>query len=117
VKKPKTAKRPARAPKPKVKIDGDPHRRLHLDKKAEILATDSDSKDPDDLLTTEQLADWLGTSTQFVENGRAQSYGPPYVRLSPRCIRYRRADVVAWLRSRMCQSTAEYQRGPVPAEG
>ena len=103
----RSSKRREKPPK-KVKVNGDPHRRLHLDKKATALAEVSNEKDADDLLTTEQVAQWLGTSTQFVEIARIKDYGPKFTRLSARCIRYKRSDVAAWLRSRVHSSTKEY---------
>lgn len=86
-----------------------PDRRLHLTKKAVELADIGKSEGgPDDLLTSEDVAKWIGTSQQFVELGRLKGYGPRYTRLSPRVIRYRRCDVIKWLESRTHASTAEY---------
>lgn|GEM_PF-870729 len=81
-------------------------RRLHLDKHADRLA--NVGGDPDDLLTSEELAEWIDTSTQFVEVSRRKGHGPRYVRLSARVVRYRRADIIEWLRSRMHKRTSEY---------
>jgi predicted DNA-binding transcriptional regulator AlpA len=84
-------------------------RRLHLDKHAADLATiEGNLDDDDDLLTSNQLAHWLGVSHQFVEISRIKNYGPKYTRLSARVIRYRRGDVRAWLRERSHRCTAEY---------
>jgi predicted DNA-binding transcriptional regulator AlpA len=70
----------------------------HLDKRAGTLAelTGSD----DDLLNTAQISKWLGLSVQWFEIGRSKGFGPPFVKVSPRCVRYRRSDVREWLRSR-----------------
>jgi predicted DNA-binding transcriptional regulator AlpA len=90
-------------------------RRHHLDKKAEALAAMHPQADgADDLLTSDQVAAWLGVSRQFVELSRIKNYGPPFTRLSARCIRYRRSDVAAWLRDRTHSSTAEYSTGGAP---
>lgn len=51
---------------------------------------------PDDLLCSKQVASAFGVSKQWVEIARHRGWGPPYVRLSPRRIRYRRADVIKW---------------------
>lgn len=84
----------------------------HLDRRAVQLATSTDAAGPaDDLLTTAAVAAWLGVSLQFLEIGRNRGYGPKFVRLTPRMIRYRRGDVVAWLRERAHHSTAEYREG------
>ena len=48
----------------------------------------------DQLISTKQLAALLGVSDQWVEIGRSKGYGPKWVVIGPRCIRYRMADVV-----------------------
>jgi predicted DNA-binding transcriptional regulator AlpA len=82
-------------------------RQHHLDRRAADLAEALDGP-PDDLLKTRFVADWLGVSEQWLEIGRGKNYGPPFVRLSPRRVRYRREDVLAWLKSRTYRSTAGY---------
>ena len=79
----------------------------HIDRRAGALAAASAGA-PDDLFATRELADWLGVSTQWVEIGRHRGYGPRFQRIGPRMIRYRREDVLAWLRERTHKSTAEY---------
>jgi predicted DNA-binding transcriptional regulator AlpA len=82
-------------------------RKHHLDKRADRLIEYGAGKD-DDLLTTQQVADWLTVSIQWLEIGRVNNYGPRFVRLAPRNIRYRRSDVRRWLQSRVHASTSEY---------
>lgn len=79
----------------------------HLDKRADALAEAGDG-DGDDLLTTKQVAEWLGVSSGWLEIGRVNHYGPQFVMLAPRNVRYRRAAVRAWLQERTFSSTAEY---------
>lgn len=80
--------------------------RHHLDRRAlQLLALANPAAPPtttkdDDLLSTKQVAAWLGVSEQWLELGRKKNYGPHYVRLGPRCIRYRRGDVIRWLKGR-----------------
>jgi predicted DNA-binding transcriptional regulator AlpA len=81
-------------------------RRHHLDPRAEDLIAAGAGK-VNDLLTTEQVAAWLGVSMQWLEIGRHHGYGPPYVRISPRMIRYRRGDVLTWLAGRTHTCTAD----------
>ena len=58
-----------------------------------------------------ELAEWLGVSKQFLEIGRGKkSYGPRFIKLSPRKIRYRRTDVLVWLEQRSHASTSEYAK-------
>ena len=52
--------------------------------------------DPDELLSTKQLAEWLGQSTAAIESWRSSGEGPPYIRIV-KTVRYRRGDVQAWL--------------------
>ena len=83
--------------------------RHHLDRRAAELAAAAAANDPDELLTTAAVAEWLGLSTQWLEIGRSKGYGPRYVRLSTRRVRYLRAEVLAWLAERTCRSTADYR--------
>jgi predicted DNA-binding transcriptional regulator AlpA len=78
----------------------------HLDKRAERLI--GEEGNDDDLLSTSAVALWLGVSCQWLELGRSKNYGPKYKRLSPRVIRYRRGDIIAWLKSRTRSCTADY---------
>ena len=80
----------------------------HLDKRAERLIEPGDD---DELLTTVRVADWLGVSCQWLELGRCVNYGPPFVHVSERVIRYKRSDVNDWLRSRTRNCVAEYANG------
>ena len=81
-----------------------------------IISTDApvnslprrNSGDADQLLTTSDLAELLGVSCQWVEIGRHRGYGPPFVRLAPRVVRYRRGDLRVWFEQRQHQHTAEY---------
>jgi predicted DNA-binding transcriptional regulator AlpA len=84
--------------------------RLHLDKRAEVLATVMPPEaSGDDLLTTREVAVWFGVSTQWLDIGRIRNYGPPFVMLSPHAVRYRRAEVTAWLNKRAFANTGEYR--------
>ena len=47
---------------------------------------------------------------EFLEIGRSRGYGPKYVRMTPRMVRYLPSDIVAWLKERTYQSTAEYAK-------
>ena len=71
----------------------------HLDRRAAKLV--NEPGDDDDLLKTPTTADWLGVSDQWLETGRIVGYGPPFLKIGQRMIRYRRGDVRKWLRSRV----------------
>jgi hypothetical protein len=84
---------------------------MHLDRRASSLLQSHVSEGPDDeLLTTPQLANWFGTTTQKVEGDRRKGIGPPFVQMAGRDIRYSRGTVRKWLEQRVRQCTAEYTR-------
>jgi hypothetical protein len=85
-----------------------PPRKHHIDKRAATLA--AQPGDDDELMTVVECANWLGVSTEWLNIGRSKGYGPPFVRLSPNMVRYRRAGVRTWLIKRTHRSTAEYAR-------
>ena len=85
-------------------------RNFHLSKRAPALIA-AGAGDDDDLLTTNQVADWLGISPQFLSIGRSEGYGPKFVRVTERRVLYRREDVIAWLKARTHSSTSEYKTG------
>ena len=98
------ARKPHAALQAEADDDGDsppgPRRTFHLDRRvASIIAAEVDGDD-NDLLSTSQVAEWFGTSEQWLELGRCKGYGPPFIKLGPKRVRYRRCDVVAWLLSR-----------------
>ena len=80
----------------------------HIDRRAGRLAADIAAGDPDELLSTRQIALLSGLSEQWFEIARGKGLGPPFIRMSARRIRYRRDSYVAWLMARAHQSTAEY---------
>lgn len=83
-------------------------------KRADLLLSDKIADgDDDDLLTTQEVADWFRCSPQWLEGKRSSKKpgkvrGPPYVRPSPRMIRYRRKDCRDYLLKRLHELTAEY---------
>ncbi len=58
------------------------------------------------LLTPAMLARDLGVTTKTLERWRMTGDGPPFIRVSPKVIRYRRPDVEAFLSGRVATSTA-----------
>jgi predicted DNA-binding transcriptional regulator AlpA len=65
------------------------------------------------LLDTEAAGELLGLSKRAMEERRRRGDGPPYVRLSATCVRYRMADLVTWLEERTFSSTSEEAAGEV----
>jgi predicted DNA-binding transcriptional regulator AlpA len=80
----------------------------HLDKRAGAIAAAAAGEDEDELLTTTQVAEWLGVSEPWLEIGRHKGYGPPFVTIAPRLVRYLRSSVLSWLHERSHRCTREY---------
>jgi hypothetical protein len=81
-----------------------------LDKRADAIVAAAAGEEEDELLNTSQVADWFGVSNTWLEIGRHKGYGPPYVTVAPRVIRYLRSNLLAWLLERSHRHTAEYTR-------
>ena len=86
----------------------EPPRRHHIDRRAHQLISLAEREPEDQLLNTKQLAHFLGVSVQWCEIGRCKGYGPPFIRISPKRIRYRWGDILAWLKERTHFATSEY---------
>ena len=92
-----------------------PPRKLNLDRRvAQILAADAKADD-DELLSSRDEAAWLGVSIQWLEAGRANGYGPPFIMIGPRMVRYRRGDTRAYLRKRSFTTISEVKHSTVMA--
>jgi hypothetical protein len=81
---------------------------FHIDKRAAAIA-DAGAGDDDELLSPSQVADWFGVSHQWLAHRRDAGDGPPFERITPHIIRYRRDKVRAWLDARSYRSTREYR--------
>lgn len=65
------------------------------------------------LIDESGAADFLDVSKRLMQAMRQIGNGPQYIRLSARCIRYRRIDLHAWSEDRLRSSTSD--PGPQPA--
>ena len=82
---------------------------FHLDRRAHKIAAEiAAAGDEDQLLSTSETSEILDVSTAWLDIGRTKGYGPPYVVLGPRRVRYRRGCLREWCLSRTHRSTAEY---------
>ena len=63
--------------------------------------------EPERLLTPIQAADFLSLTPRWLELKRYQGDGPPFVRVSARCIRYRLSDIEDWVACRIRTSTSD----------
>ena len=72
-----------------------------------LHAAENAVPDPDALATERQAADFLGVTTRALQKWRATGTGPQFVRISSRCVRYRRRDLITWAADRLKSSTAQ----------
>lgn len=49
-----------------------------------------------DTMSTQELADYLEVAPQTIYRWRQSGYGPAWIRVGPRIIRYKVADVMEW---------------------
>jgi predicted DNA-binding transcriptional regulator AlpA len=78
-------------------------------KQAEPLESLKSAREPNDgerLLTPREVADFLRVSDSWLAKARMRGDGPPFVKPG-RSIRYRRGDLLRWVRSRTHQSTSD----------
>ena len=57
------------------------------------------------LINEREAAKFLGLSPRTLQGFRQDMWGPDYVVVSTRCIRYRRGDLKAWADNRMRRLT------------
>ena len=62
---------------------------------------------PDRLLLTDEAAQFLRLTPRALENWRNKGDGPPYIRISHRCVRYRLGTLVDWLGKRTSAESPE----------
>ncbi len=59
------------------------------------------------LLTTKQAAPILGVSVAFLERDRWAGARVPFIKIGSRAVRYRYSDLLAYIESRLRQSTSQ----------
>jgi hypothetical protein len=68
----------------------------------DIFPTDLDAQ------MGERLAGkFLDLTPRFLQAGRVNGNGPKYIRVSARCVKYRKRDLIAWQESLLVSSTSE----------
>lgn len=63
--------------------------------------------EPDLLFREDRAADLLDVENRTLQAWRRKGTGPRYVRISARCIRYSRRELLRWIQERQRSSTAE----------
>ena len=59
------------------------------------------------LIGEKKAAHFLGLSVRSMQGFRYRGGGPSFVRISSRCVRYRRADLRTWVEQRLRANTSE----------
>jgi hypothetical protein len=61
---------------------------------------------PDEILTTVEAARFARQSPRTFEKLRCTGGGPPFLKPSPKCVRYLKSDVLKWLENSRRSSTS-----------
>lgn len=64
----------------------------------------------DACMRTPQAADYVALAVSTLTKMRLRGDGPPFVKVGPRAVAYRKADLDAWLAARVRHSTSEGTR-------
>ena len=59
------------------------------------------------LINEKAAGDFLDLTDRYLQKARQTGEGPPFIRISSRCLRYRRVDLRAWAEARMRISTSD----------
>lgn len=84
-------------------------------KKAAKASSTNDPKGSDlkTLLNETEVANLLNLTPSCLQGWRCKGGGPKFIRISRRCIRYRREDLLQWIGERECTSTSNPLKGAV----
>ena len=63
--------------------------------------------DLDPLIRQEEVAIVLGVTPRCLENWRHRGGGPSWIRISVRCVRYRRSDLIQFVEERVQTNTSD----------
>ena len=69
---------------------------------------DTPANETKSLLNERQAAEVLGISVRTAQDFRLRGSGPPFIRLTPKLIRYRYDELIAWLDERVHRSTRAF---------
>lgn len=62
---------------------------------------------PDACMRTPEAAKYVALAESTLTKMRLTGEGPPFVKVGPRAVAYRRADLDAWLEARVRTSTSD----------
>ncbi len=78
-----------------------------MDQRHPALGVLNDPDHLDRLLSEAEAARFIRYSKRALQNWRVRGGGPRYIKVSPRSIRYRRRDLMAWIEARIQASTSD----------
>jgi len=67
--------------------------------------------DDDALLNEEQAAAFIGVTRRAMQAWRISGKGPLYIRISSRCIRYKKPHLIEWGEAHIQMSTSQDKQG------
>ena len=82
-------------------------KQLHSTIVSSEAAGSHDHADFEQLVRQEEAAAVLCVTPRCMENWRHRGEGPKFVRISGRCIRYRKSDLDQWIKERVRTNTAD----------
>ena len=81
---------------------------------ATVASLDSAARAPPDasdywqaLINEKAAGEFVGLKERAMQSYRQKGDGPHYIRISSRCIRYRRIDLKSWVDARLRKSTSD----------
>jgi predicted DNA-binding transcriptional regulator AlpA len=63
-----------------------------------------------DIVSEKEAGRFIGLVGHTLRKWRQLRIGPPYIKISARCVRYRRADLLRWLESRRVEPGGDGER-------
>ncbi len=60
-----------------------------------------------ELITEKIAADFLGVSPRALQGWRLSGRGPPFIKISSRCVRYRKVNLIEWSSKQLRSSTSD----------
>lgn len=64
-------------------------------------------QDPYALMTEQTAAAFCDLTRRAMQNFRLKGSGPKFIKISARCVRYRRVDIIKWQEARLRTSTSD----------
>lgn len=61
------------------------------------------------LLNEKEIAEQLNVTPSCLQAWRYRGDGPPFIKISSRCVRYQSIDLQVWIDQRRCSSTSTLQ--------